>query len=127
MSDRPRCTVVPGPQEQQTEQKSWWDENKDAVEGKLIDLLMASDARGPYKGPERRSRPSLSLDSDDAALVREQAKRLGVSFEEHARKIFHEAVQAEQRRLRMGSASKSGKLKPCKAVEPWPSMSAKSA
>jgi hypothetical protein len=127
MNERPRCTVVPGSKEHKKNQKSWWDENKDAVEGKLIDLLMASDARGAYQGPERRSRPSLPLNPEDAALVREQAKRLGVSFEEHARRIFHEAVHSEQRRLGKDSRLKDGKLKPCKAVEPWPSMSAKSA
>lgn len=79
-----------------TEDSSWWDQNRDAVEEKFIGLLMAETTRKPYTGPERRSRATVVLDPGDIALAQAQAARLGVPFEEHARRLFRQAVLMEE-------------------------------
>jgi hypothetical protein len=81
-----------------TEDSTWWDQNRDAVEAKFIGLLMAETTRKPYTGPERRSRATVVLDPADIALAQAQAARLGVPYEEHARSLFHQAVLLEEQR-----------------------------
>jgi hypothetical protein len=105
---------------------TWWDQNREQVEGKLIDLLISSDNRAPYAGPERRSIATLTLDPQDAAIARDQARLAGMLFEEYARRLFHDAVKAEQARLSAEASESGSKLGPCK-VELWRSTSAKSA
>ena len=77
-----------------TEDSTWW--NRDAVEAKFIGMLMAETHRKPYTGPERRSRATVVLEPSDIALAQAQAQRLGIPYEEHARRLFHEAVLAEE-------------------------------
>jgi hypothetical protein len=78
-----------------TEDSTWWDQNREAVEAKFIGMLMAETTRKPYSGPERRSRATTMLDPADIAIAQAQAKGLGISYEEHARRLFHRAVMAE--------------------------------
>ena len=80
-----------------SDDSTWWDQNRDAVEAKFIGLLMAETTRQPYTGPERRSRATVVLDPADIALAQAQAARLGIACEEHARRLFHQAVMAEER------------------------------
>jgi hypothetical protein len=79
-----------------TEDSTWWDQNRDAVEARFIGMLMAETTRTPYTGPERRSRATVTLDPADVVLAQAQAQRLGIPYEEHARRLFHEAVLAEE-------------------------------
>ena len=79
-----------------TEDSTWWDQNQEAVEAKFIGMLMAETTRNPYNGPERRSRATVVLDPGDLALAGAQARRLGVAFEEHVRRLFHLAVMGEE-------------------------------
>jgi hypothetical protein len=81
-----------------TEDSTWWDQNRDAVEAKFIGMLIAETTRKPYTGPERRSRGTVVLDPADVAIAQAQAKRLGIAYEEHSRRLFHLAVQAEEQR-----------------------------
>jgi hypothetical protein len=106
---------------------TWWDENRDRVEAQFISLLMAETPRSSYTGPERRSLATFHPDPQDAAIAREQAWRTGVSFQEHARRLFHEAVALEEQRLLKASAPPPGKIVPCPAVAPWRSTSEESA
>jgi hypothetical protein len=78
------------------EDTAWWDQNRDAVEAKFIGMLLAETTRKPYNGPERRSRATITLDPADIALAQAQAQRLGIAYEEHARRLFHRAVMAEE-------------------------------
>jgi len=78
------------------EDSTWWDQNRDAVEAKFIGLLMAETQRKPYNGPERRSRATVVLNPADIVLAQAQAKRLGIPYEEHAQRLFHQAVVAEE-------------------------------
>ena len=78
---------------------NWWAQNREYVEAKFIGMLMAETTRKPYGGPERRSRGTVVLDPGDLATAQAQAVRLGVSFEEHVRRLFHRAVTAEEERL----------------------------
>ncbi len=87
--------VVNGPNAA-TEDSTWWDQNREAVEAKFIGMLMAETTRKPYNGPERRSRATVILDPDDIVLAQAQARRRGIPYEEHARQLFHQAVMAEE-------------------------------
>jgi hypothetical protein len=79
-----------------TEDSTWWDQNREAVEAKFIGMLMAETTGTPYNGPERRSRATVVLEPADLALAGAQARRLGVPFEEHVRRLFHLAVLAQE-------------------------------
>ncbi len=80
----------------QSEDSAWWDQNRDAVEAKFIGMLMAETTRKPYTGPERRSRATVVLDPADIVMAQTQAQRLGLPYEEYARRLFHQAVLAEE-------------------------------
>jgi hypothetical protein len=112
---------------QDNEGTTWWDENRDRVEAQFISLLMAETPRSSYTGPERRSQATLIPDPQDAGMARQQAWMLGISFEEHARRLFHEAVVREEQRIAEPGFLPPRKIEPCQAVEPWRSTSAKSA
>ncbi len=79
-----------------TEDSTWWDQNREAVEAKFIGMLIAETTRKPYTGPERRSRATIVLDPTDLNVAANQARRLGIPLEEHARRLFHQAVQAAE-------------------------------
>jgi hypothetical protein len=81
-----------------TEDSAWWDQNREAVEARFIGMLMAETTGTPYTGPERRSRGTVVLDPDDLALAQAQARHLGVPYEEHVRRLFHQAVMAGEQR-----------------------------
>lgn len=81
-----------------TEDSNWWAQNREAVEAKFIGMLMAETTLNPYNGPERRSRATVVLDSEDLSAAQSQAARLGISYEEHVRRLFHGAILAEEHR-----------------------------
>jgi hypothetical protein len=73
---------------------TWWAQNRDAVEAQFIGMLIAETNRTPYTGPERRSRATVVLDPADLSLALGQASRMGIPYEEHVRRLFHQAVEA---------------------------------
>jgi hypothetical protein len=97
MDDLQVSPTTPGPNVV-TDDAAWWDQNRDAVEAKFIGMLMAETTRKPYTGPERRSRATVVLDPADVLLAQTHAQRLGVAYEDYVRRIFHQAILAENQR-----------------------------
>lgn len=97
-SNLPRLPIA-GNDNVSAEDSAWWDQNREAVETKFIGMLMAETSRKPYDGPERRSRGTVVLDPADMALARQQAKELGITYEEHVSRLFHQAVLAQAKKL----------------------------
>jgi len=81
------------------QQSTWWQENRERVEAEFINLLRAEAHRLSSTGAEGPPQPAIVPDVHYAALAREQASRLGISFEEHVRRLFHEAVLREEQRF----------------------------
>ncbi len=78
------------------EEADWWFAHRDQVEADMMAAMDAGEA--PAIDYELQSADRLCIPPEDAALAKEQAARNGVPFEEYARRLFHEALQAEKTR-----------------------------
>ena len=80
----------------EAEEAEWWYQNRHLVEAGFVRMIESEMTGGAKTEAHTTPVPPLFVEPEDAALAMEQALRKGLPFEEHARKLFHEAVRAEE-------------------------------
>jgi hypothetical protein len=83
----------------EAEEADWWFEHRAEVEAELVQA--AAEGRLQQRSsvlPESSALNLIPVEAEDAALAAAQSIREGLPFEEHAKRLFHEAVQARELR-----------------------------
>ncbi len=82
----------------EAEEARWWDAHQDEI----ADEFLASPAsESPVRGAtakDMRLPIRVAIDPEDVPVMEQQALEKGISFEEHAARLFHAAVEAEEHR-----------------------------
>ena len=80
----------------ETEEADWWYDNRRIHDADLIASM--ENGEGPVVHYDLQQPQTFSLSLSDISLAKAQAERIGIPYEEHAARLFHEAVQAEEHR-----------------------------
>ncbi len=85
----------------EAEEADWWHDHRDQVEASFVQAAKEGrlQRRESLDAPVSHSATNIAVEPYDVDLALSQARRKGVSFEDHARLLFHRAVQAEEQEL----------------------------